>query len=341
MLLLDPSQQEQRGVLDRLFQMKFAEAERLFKVTGGGDGAKHQIAEMYALKSIEDQEQGNWIQAYSALKEAEAWNKDVKSRSLQVGGKRVDIGPLMEALEKQALANGKKVRFLIKPFPPEQMFHPDNVILIRTEEQVKSVRPQTVSERRSEGLGTDAPAREPEVVLSPISKQDEAFVVKNFRKALYAYFYNPIDTNAEFSAYLPQGRYRLWEKDFAIHPVDFKVSVKNTQVVIQPASWFRLTFSDQVHPSDIEVSSNGTEWKDLNHLPFGDYRVKVRDSEFTYPFVKVVFQRNGNASFQEETATVTQSQDTRYVNVGERGTCRLLLRERDGSERFRYGVLGY
>ena len=139
--------------------------------------------------------------------------------------------------------------------------------------------------------------------------------------------------------YIPQGTYRLWEKDFAIHPIDFEVSQKDTRVIIQPTCWFRLTFSDDVHPSDIELSYDGTEWKDFTHVPFGSYRLKVKNKGFTYPFVKVTFLMKRGASLEQEAAT--QSQSDRNVVVEERGTCRLLLRQRNEAEKIRYNLLGY
>ena len=341
-LKLDPTDKDQRDFLDRLFQMKFTEAERMFQVCGEEKEVKRQVAELYLLKAIEADTMGNWIQSYFALQNAEAWNKGALTQSLQIGENRYDMAAFSQELENKAQRWGNKVRFVIKPFPPGQIFRPDKVVLARSEE--KETEPATEESLRRPPRRSDrgGPGGRPDAIEEPvekmeISQRDESFLLDRFSKALYAYYYDPVDKNAQFDVFLPHGEYYLYEKDFTVHPVEFEVSDRSTQVVVQPARWFRLTVSEEVHPSDVRLSFHGTEWTDFEHVPFGRYRVCVKNHQFTSPALRMTFAPKAETSSGQDPSAATEE----AVVVEDRGVYKLALRERTGNEKLRYKLFGY
>jgi hypothetical protein len=339
---LDPKEKDQRDFLDRLFQMKLAEAERMFQVCGDAQEVKRQVAEIYLLKAIEADAMGSWIQAYFALQSSEAWNKEALTQYLQIGEKGYKVAAFAKELEKKLQRWGNNVRFVIKPFPREKMFQPDRVVLARSEEEQKEKK-TAVNQKPSQGRpDRDSPGgRWDAIEGSPkkmeISPKDKAYLLDRFNKALYAFYYNPIERNAEFDLFLPYGEYHLYEKDFTVHPVEFAVSGRSTQVVLRPARWFRLAISEEVHPANVRLSFHGTEWKDLNHVPFGSYRVRVQSNEYTAPAARMTFVPKGDGISEEEAAASRGE----VVVVEDRGVYKMTLRERTGNEKLRHSLLGF
>jgi hypothetical protein len=340
-LKLDAGERDQREFLDRLFQMKFAEAEKLFFASEEGPEVNRAIGELYLLKALETEAMGNWIQAYFATKDAAAWSPQVMTQSLVVGEDAYNIPKISHDLESKTQQWGNRVRFVIRPFPSDRMFRPEKVVLARSEEEKAGAVPvntrnprRAEGERASPGGRWEADAKPAET--AEIGPKDQAYLLERFNKALFAYYYNPIPKNAAFDIFLPHGEYYVYEKDFMIHPVDFEVSEQNTQVILQPASWFRLTLSDEVHPSNVVLSFHGVEWKDLNHVPFGSYRVLVKSNEFTAP-VHITFVPKTEAS--SEPGSVGGKGEV--VVVEDRGVYNLSLRKRTGNERLRYSLLGF
>ena len=344
-LRLEPTDKDQREFLDRLFQMKFAEAERMFEVCKDvqDQEVKRLIADLYVLKAIEAEKMGNWIQSYFAVKDAAEWNPEALKQSLDLGGKVHNTAALAQALEQKVQNWGNRVRFVIRPFPPDQMFRPEKVVLARSEEEEEIEVRHPPPPRRSHGRldaippGGRRDAVEERQEKIRISQKDEVFLFDRFNKALYAYYYSPIERNAQFEIFLPRGNYHVYEKDFTVHPVEFEVSDRSTQVILEPARWFRLTVSEEVHPSDVQLSFHGVEWKDFNHVPFGRYRVRVKNREYTGPAARITFVPKDGASSEEQAAAVKGE----TVAVEDRGGYRLTLRERTGNERLRYSLLGF
>jgi len=341
-LKLEPTERDQREFLDRLFQMKLAEAERMFQACGDAKEVKRQVAEIYLLKAIETDAMDNWVQAYFALQSAEAWNKGALTQHLKIGEKGYKVAAFAEELESKIKRWGNNVRFVIKPFPAEKMFQPDKVVLARSEEEEKeekkaaaAKRSQRKPDRDSPGGRWDAIEESPEKM--EISPKDEAYLLDRLNKALYAFYYNPVERNAEFNLFLPYGEYHLYEKDFTVHPVEFEVSGRSTQVVLRPARWFRLTISEEVHPSEVRLAFHGTEWKDLSHVPFGSYRVRVKSNEYTAPAARMTFVPKGDGTSEEEAA----ASKGEIVVVEDRGVYKMTLRERTGNEKLRFSLLGF
>ena len=347
-LALGPSDRDQKDFLDKLFQLKYMEVERLFDMVEQRDVVKGQVAELCVLKSVESHALGNWIQAYFALKDAESWNQNIGSQSLKIAGKPFDVTSFAERLEKEMLENGTNVRFLIRPFPQDKMFRPDKVMLTRTQAEAKKVFAQARPDGRFAGIesdvsttvGSSSSSGKRPADSSTVTDKDREFLAERLRKGLYKFFYNPTEENSDFSLYLPNGDYSVRDKEFALHPVDFEVTGAKTQVVLEPARWFRLSFSEEVHPSEIAVVYQGAPWTDLAHVPFGRCRIEVRNKGYAYPFVKVTFAPKGETFEQPGTAAQGQESEA-CVAVEDRGACRLTLKERDGSEKFRYSLLGY
>ena len=346
-LALGPADRDQQEFLDRLFQLKYTEIERLFDMMGPEDAAKRQGAELYVLKAVETHALGNWIQAYFSMKDAESLNKDIRSQPIQIAGKPFDVASFCEGIENQMLEKGANVQFLIRPFSQERMFRPDKVTLIRAQREQRSASASARPDGRFAGIESDvsttvgsSSSASRSGANSAVSDKDREFLAERLRKSLYKYFYNPAEMNSDFSLYLPNGNYSLRDREFAIHPVDFEVAGEKIQVVLQPATWFRLTFSEEVHPSEILVLYKGNPWTDLAHVPFGKYRIEVRNKEYTYPFVKVTFVQKGETG--EQSGIAEQGQETEgRVAVEDRGACKLMLKERDGSEKFRYSLVGH
>jgi len=341
-LKLEPADKDQREFLERLFQMKFAEAERMFQLCGDGPEVKRLIAELYLLKAVVADTMGDWIQSYFSVKDAAAWNRQVMTQSLQIGGKVYNIATFSHNLEKKAQQWGNRVRFVIKPFPPEQMFRPEKVVLARSEEEETQTKAVSTTSRTRVKQHSNSPGGRWDTKVEPLGKveispKDQAYLLERFNKALYAYYYDPIEKNAEFEIFLPHGEYYVYEKDFMVHPVDFEVSKKNTQVILQPARWFRLTVSDEVHPSNVHLSFHGVIWKDFDHVPFGSYRVHVKSNEFTGPAVRITFVPEIYAASGEE-ASAGKGE---IVVVADRGEYELSLRARTGNEKLRYSLLGF
>lgn len=345
-LALGPSDRGQQEFLDRMFQLKYGEVEKLFDMMGQSDPVKRRIGELCVVKAVENHALGNWIQAYFALKDSEAWNPAIRTQSVRIGGKLFDVASFSKELEGRMLERGANVRFLIRPFPEDRLFRPDKVALVRTElERKYSVGPAR-PERRVASIETDvsssvgAPRGKPREPVD-LSDKDRAFLSERLRKALYKYFYEPVEQNSEFTLYLPSGCYVIRDSEFAIHPVQFEVTDEETKVVLQPARWFRLTFSGEVHPSEISVLYQGEPWTDLAHVPFGKYRIEVRNKEYTYPVVKVTFVPKEKGSTEEAAAPSQEREPEGRIAVEDRGTCKLTLKPRDGNERFRYSLVGY
>ena len=342
LLRLEPTDKDQREFLDRLFQMKFAEAERMFQICGDDEEVKRQIADLYLLNAIEAEGMGNWIQAYFAMQHAKVWNPEVLVQHMQVGEKGYNVAAFAEELESKAKTWGNDVRFVIKTFPQDQMFRPEKVVLARSEEE-ESAEDVTITPRRPSGrLDRDSPGGRWDAVTEPVEKpeispKDEAFWLDAFKKALFAYYYSPIERNAQFNLFLPHGEYHIYEKDFSIHPVEFSVSDASTQVVLRPARWFRLAISDEVHPSEVHLVFHGTEWKDFSHVPFGSYRVRVKSNEYTAPAGRMTFVSKEEVASEGETG----ARRGETVVVDDRGVYEMKLRERNGNEKFRYSLLGF
>jgi hypothetical protein len=343
-LKLGEEDEDQRHFLDRLFQMKFGDAEKMFQMFEDSPEVKRVIAELHVLKAVEADAMGNWIQAYFSLKDAASWNRQVMSQSLELGGKAFNITAFSHDLENKALQWGNQVRFVIRPFPSDRMFRPEKVVLGRSEEEPEmpaarsgggTSRARTMQDPSSPGGRWDTEVEALEQV--EISSKDKAYVLDRFSKALYAYYYNPIEKNATFDLFLPRGEYYVYEKDFMVHPVDFEVSEEKTQVILRPARWFRLTVSDQVHPSNVHLSFHGAIWKDFSHVPFGSYRVHVKSNEYTASSVWMTFVPEKDAASKEE----ARARKGKIVEVSDRGEYELSLRPRTGNEKLRYSLLGF
>jgi hypothetical protein len=340
-LKLDAGDREQREFLDRLFQMKFAEAEKLFYATEEGPEVNRAIGELYLLKALETEAMGNWIQAHFAIQDAAARSPQVMSQNLVVGEKTYSVPAFARDLESKTRQWGNLVRFVIRPFPSDRMFRPEKVVLSRSEEEKAQGAPVNTPNPRSAEPEKASPGGRWETDTKPlerleISPKDQAYLLERFSKALFAYYYNPIPKNAAFNLFLPHGEYYVYEKDFMIHPVDFEVSEGNTQVVLQPATWFQLTLSDEVHPSNVVLSFHGVEWKDLNHVPFGSYRILVKSNEFTAP-VHITFVPKADASSEPGSLRAKGE----VVVIEDRGVYNLSLRKRTGNEKLRYSLLGF
>jgi len=333
-LALPASEKEQKELLDRLFQMKFSEAERLFEFCADSGEAKRQVADLYLLKAIESREAGNWVQAHAALEDAETWNKDARKQSLQIGETQIDMAYFSKNLEEKIREKGSKVTFLIMKFPEDKMFHPDKVVLEQYD-ATKSKKPEATERENTPYQYTQAQWKQ---VVKP-SKEDEAFIISRFRKALYMYFYEPSKTNSEFTLYLPRGDYRLFEKDSALKSEEFTVASKKIKVTLQPAPWFALTFSDEVHPANISLSFKGRNWEDLDHVPFGRYRVHVDHRDYAYSVAKVNFIQESDKKGMKKRAR--SSNPGAYVVVDDRGSCTLALQPRSLGQKLRYALKGY
>jgi len=343
-LKLEPADKDQREFLERLFQMKFAEAERMFHVCGDGTEVKRLVAELYLVKAVVADALGDWIQSYFSVKEAAEWNRQVMTQSLQIGEKAYNIPTFSNNLEHKAQQWGNQVRFVIKPFSLEKMFRPEKVVLARSEEQKTQKTAVRSTSRARVKRDADSPGGRWDTQAEPlgnvkISAKDEAYLLERFNKALYAYYYDPVEKNEKFEIYLPHGEYHVYEKDFTIHPVDFEVSKRNTQVILQPARWFRLTVSDEVHPSNVHLSFHGVKWEDYDHVPFGSYKVHVKSNEFTGPAVWITFVPEMDAASEEE-ASARKSKGE-VVVIPDRGEYELSLRARTGNEKMRYSLLGF
>ena len=343
-LKLEPADKDQREFLERLFQMKFAEAERMFKVCGDGSEVKRLVAELYLVKAVVADSLGDWIQAYFSVKEAGEWNRQVTTQSLQIGEKAYNIPTFSHDLENKAQQWGNRVRFVIKPFDLDSMFVPEKVVLARSEEGETETQTVPSTSRARVKRDADSPGGRWDTQVEPlgnveISPKDQAFLFERFNKALYAYYYDPVEKNAQFEIFLPHGEYHVYEKDFTMHPVDFEVSKKKTQVTLQPARWFRLTLTDEVHPSNVHLTFHGVRWEDYEHVPFGSYKVHVKSSEFTGPAVWITFvPEMARASEEEAPATKNKGE---VVVIPDRGEFELSLRARTGNEKMRYSLLGF
>lgn len=343
-LKLEPAEKDQRDFLERLFQMKFDDAERMFEVCSDGSEVKRLIAELYLVKAVVADSLGDWIQSYFSVKEAAEWNRQVMTQSLKIGEKAYNIPTFSSNLENKAQQWGNMVRFVIKPFSLEGMFQPEKVVLARSEEEETQTKVVESTSRARVKRDADSPRGRWDTQAEPlgnieISPKDQAFLLERFNKALYAYYYDPVEKNAKFEIFLPHGEYYVYEKDFTIHPVDFEVSNENTQVTLQPARWFRLTISDEVHPSNVHVSFHGVKWEDYGHVPFGSYKVHVKSTEFTGPAVWITFVPEMDAR-SEEGVTVQKTKGE-VVVVPDRGDYELSLRARTGNEKMRYSLLGF
>jgi hypothetical protein len=322
--------------------MKFAEAEKMFPMCGEDNQVKRLIADLYLLKAVVEDGMGNWIQSYVAVQDAAGWSRDALTQSLKFGGKDYDMGAFSQDLEAKVRAWGNQVRFVIKPFPTDRMFRPEKVVLSRSEEEEPTAANVHASRRSRGRLDRDSRGEPWGAVEEPrekikISRQDEAYVRDRLNKALYAYYYDPIEKNAQFDLFLPYGEYYLYEKDFTVHPVEFKVSDRNTQVVLRPARWFKMTISEEVHPSNVHLSFHGVEWKDLDHVPFGSYRVHVKSNQFTAPAVRITFVPKTDTVSEQE----PDGRKGEVVVVEDRGVYKLSLRKRTGNEKLRYSLLGF
>lgn len=340
-LALAATEKGQRSMLNRLFQMKFDEAEHLFAFCGDSEQVKRQIAELYLLKAIENQKAGNRIQAYFALLDAGTWDKQAKTRSMKIGNTYFDMAQYTAKMEAEMRERGNNVRFLIATFPEGQVYHPDKVVMARDDEEGPEKLASGEAVNRAEKWNRTSSLRTEDRRgrSRDMTEEDEAFLLARFRKALYAYYYDPIEANAEFSLYLPFGNYYVYEKEFAIRPEEFRVTAQETKVNLQPAQWFRLQFTEEVHPSNITLSFHGVEWKDLQHVPFGRFRIKVNSSNYTYPVVRVAFVEKDDTETLNLVRKPEKPEAT--VVVADRGTCKLKLRERDSNEKLRYSFLGY
>jgi hypothetical protein len=341
---LEPAEKDQREFLERLFDMKFADAERMFEVCGDSPEVKRLVAESYLLKAVVADSMGDWIQSYFAVKDAAAWSRQVMTQSLHVGGKVYNMATFSHDLENKAKRWGNRVRFVIKPFTLDNMYHPEKVVLARNEEEEAEPKVERSSYRARVKRGAGSPGgrwdTQPELLESvEISPKDNAYLLERFSKALYTYYYDPVETNARFEIFLPHGEYYVYEKDFTIHPVDFEVSKGNTQVILQPARWFRLTISDEVHPSNVHLSFHGVRWEDYEHVPFGSYKVHVKSNEFTGPAVRITFVPGLDGEPEDEASAGKSKGEV--VVVPDRGEYQLSLRARTGNEKMRYSLLGF
>jgi hypothetical protein len=342
-LKLDPEDTNQREFLERLFQMKFTDAERMFEVCGDGMVVKRSIAELYLVKALVADSLGDWIQAYFSVKDAVEWNRQVMTQSLQIGEKAYNIPTFSNDLENKAKQWGNRVRFVIKPFDPDTMYQPAKVVLARSGDGETDNKAVRSTSRARVKRDADSPGGRWDTQVEPlgnaeISLKDQAFLYERFNKALYAYYYDPGEKNAKFEVFLPHGEYHVYEKDFAIHPVDFEVTKKKTQVTLQPARWFRLTVTDEVHPSNVHLTYHGERWEDYDHVPFGSYKVHVKSNEFTGPAVLITFVP---AEMDGESVATPKKAKGDVVVVEERGDYELSLRARTGNEKMRYSLLGF
>jgi hypothetical protein len=343
-LKLDPEDTDQREFLERLFQMKFADAERMFGVCGDSQEVKRLVAELYLVKAVVAESLGDWVQSYFSVKEAAEWNRQIMTQSLQIGEREYNIPRFSNNLENKAKQWGSRVRFVIKPFDLDNMFSPEKVVLARNEDgETQSPAVRSTSRARVK-RNADSPGGRWDTQLEPpgkmeISPKDKDFLLERFNKALYTYYYDPVEKNERFEIYLPHGEYYIYEKDFTIHPVDFEVSGKKTQVILEPARWFRLTISDEVHPSNVHLSFHGVKWEDYDHVPFGTYKVRVKSTEFTGPAVWITFVPELDATSGEVASAGKRK--GQVVMVPDRGEYTLPLRARTGNERMRYSLLGF
>ena len=342
-LKLEPGDTDQREFLERLFQMKFTDAERMFGVCGDDTDVERSIAELYLVKAVVADALGEWIQSYFAVKEAAEWNRQVMTQGLQIGEKTYNIPKFANNLEDKARQWGNRVRFVIKPFDLDSMFSPEKVVLARSDDG-ETETPVPSTSRARVKRDADSPGGRWDTQMEPlgnleISSKDQAFLFERFNKALYAYYYDPVEKNAKFDIFLPHGEYYLYEKDFTIHPVDFEVSKKKTQVTLQPARWFRLSITDEVHPSNVHLTFHGVRWEDYEHVPFGSYKVCVKSNEFTGPTVWMTFvPEMSSASKEDAPATKTKGE---VVVIPDRGEYELSLRARTGNEKMRYSLMGF
>jgi hypothetical protein len=339
---LGPEETDQREFLERLFQVKFTDAERMFEVCGNGMEVKRSIAELYLVKAVVADSLGDWIQSYFSVKEASGWDWQVMTQSLKIGEKTYDIPGFKQELEDKAKKCGNRVRFVIKPFPLDHMFKPEKVVLRRDADGETGGQIVSSTSRARVKMDADSPGGRWDTAAEllgcvEISPKDQAFLLERFNKALYAYYYDPGEKNAYFEIFLPNGEYQISDKNFTIHPVDFKVSKKKTQVTLQPARWFRLTVTDEVHPSNVHLTYKGERWEDFNHLPFGSYKVHVKSNEFTGPTVWITFVPEDLATSQEKKS----ARKGEVVIVPDRGEYELTLRPRTGNEKMRYSVMGF
>ena len=342
-LKLGPEDTDQREFLVRLFQMKFTDAERMFEVCGDGTVVKRSIAELYLVKALVADSMGDWIQSYFAMKEAGEWNRQVMTQSLQIGEKAYNIPTFSNNLENKAKQWGNQVRFVIKPFDLDNMFVPEKVVLARNEDAEVQAPAAVSTSRARVKKDSDSPGGRWDTQVEPlgsveISPKDQAFLLERFSKALHAYYYDPVEKNAKFELFLPHGEYYVYEKDFTIHPVDFEVSKKNTQVTLQPARWFRLTISEEVHPSNVHLTFHGVKWEDYEHVPFGSYKVHVKSTEFTGPAVWITFVPE---EMDDASGATPKKAKGEVVVVPDRGEYNLSLRARTGNEKMRYSLLGF
>ena len=74
-LKLEPADKDQREFLERLFQMKFTDAERMFDVCGDSQEVKRLVAELYLVKAVVADSLGDWIESYFSVKKAAEWNR--------------------------------------------------------------------------------------------------------------------------------------------------------------------------------------------------------------------------------------------------------------------------
>ncbi len=333
-LALPPSEKQQKEILDHLFQMKFSEAERLFEFCSDSGEAKRQVAELYLLKAIENREAGNWVQAHAALEDAEAWSQDARNRNLQIGETQIDMAYFSRELEERIREKGSKVTFLIMKFPEDKMFHPDKVVL----EQYDATKSKKTDAIELEDTPYQYTTAQWKPLVKP-TKDDEEFILSKFRKALYRYFYEPSRDNAEFTLYLPRGGYRLFEKDSSFKQEKFTVTSKKIKVTLQPSPWFALNFSDEVHPANISLSIKGKKWEDLDHVPFGRYRIHVDHSDFAYSVARVNFIQESDEKGMKKKAKA--SDPGAYVVVEDRGSCTLALQPRSKGQKLRYALKGY
>ena len=110
-------------------------------------------------------------------------------------------------------------------------------------------------------------------------------------------------------------------------------------MVLQPARWFRLTVSDEVHPSNVHLSFHGVRWEDFEHVPFGSYKVHVKSNEFTGSAVWITFVPGVDDEPEQEASAAKGKGEV--VVVPDRGAYELSLRARTGNEKMRYSLLGF
>ncbi len=332
-LTLPAGDVDQGEFLHRLFQMKFEEAERLIEVNDDSEDIKQIISELFLLKALENNALGNWIQSFYALKDAEGWSKEASTKSLRIANKQYNISALSKNLENEMRSKGNEVQFHILPFPKDRMFRPDNLTLGQSYQG---------AEAEKKGLASPSPrknkASESPVASRRMSNQDKIYMLERFHKALHAYYYDPIEDNATFMLYLPHGDYYLFEKDFFIRPVEFILAGPNTQVIVEPAKWFKLDLSKEVKVENITLSFHGMEWKDFDHVPFGCYQVQVKNEALAGPADKICFVPAGGSAAQEKRDS---ERSKKVIEIEEKGVYQLIFHERNRSERQRYKLHGY